>query len=126
MPSSARPQRRPLTKQPRRLASPPSPPPTATPFVSSACTTTMERLRASALHAFRAASRSPCPHAAPPLRRAHARARRDLDELRELLGAWRDAKAGALRESVAWVIRICLVLVVLGMAVKAGFLGRLG
>jgi hypothetical protein len=46
------------------------------------------------------------------------RARRDMDELRELLQAWRDAKKAAWKEVLAWAIRILLALLVLGMAVK--------
>ena len=53
------------------------------------------------------------------------RARRDMDELRELLQAWRDAKKGALTEAVSWTVRILLALLVLGMAIRAGFLERL-
>ena len=53
------------------------------------------------------------------------RARRDMDELRELLQAWRDAKKGALAEMVSWSIRILLALLVLGMAVRAGLLERI-
>ena len=34
-----------------------------------------------------------------------ARARRDMDELRELLSAWRDAKRGAWQAMVAWTVR---------------------
>ncbi|MEA3050005.1 MAG: hypothetical protein QOG84_1841 [Sphingomonadales bacterium] len=45
-------------------------------------------------------------------------ARRDMDELRELLQAWRDAKKSALQAVVAWAVRILLALLVLGMAVK--------
>jgi hypothetical protein len=45
-------------------------------------------------------------------------ARRDMDELRELLQAWRDAKRSALQAIVAWAVRILLALLVLGMAVK--------
>jgi hypothetical protein len=47
-------------------------------------------------------------------------ARADLDELRELLSAWRDAKRTARDAVVAWVVRIVLALVMLGMAVKLG------
>jgi hypothetical protein len=45
-------------------------------------------------------------------------ARRDMDELRELLRAWRDAKKSAVQAVVAWAVRILLALLVLGMAVK--------
>ncbi|PXA83649.1 hypothetical protein DMC47_42810 [Nostoc sp. 3335mG] len=47
-------------------------------------------------------------------------ARADLDELRELLSAWRDAKRTARNAVVAWVVRILCALVMLGMAVKLG------
>lgn len=53
-----------------------------------------------------------------------ARARRDMDELRELLQAWRDAKKSAGAAALAWLVRIVLALVVLGMALKTGFLER--
>ena len=49
-------------------------------------------------------------------------ARRDVDELRELLRAWRDAKKSAREAVVNWAIRIVLALLVAGMAVKAGLL----
>jgi uncharacterized protein DUF6127 len=48
------------------------------------------------------------------------KARRDMDELRELLQAWRDAKKAAWKEVVNWAIRILLALLVLGMSVKLG------
>jgi hypothetical protein len=48
------------------------------------------------------------------------KARADLDELRQLLSAWRDAKRTARDAVVAWVVRIVLALVMLGMAVKLG------
>lgn len=47
-------------------------------------------------------------------------ARRDMDELRQLLQAWRDAKSAAWKEVINWAVRIVLALVVLGMAVKLG------
>ena len=53
---------------------------------------------------------------------ADPRARRDLDELRELLGAWRDAKRSASAAVIAWIVRIGLALLVLGLAVKLGVL----
>jgi hypothetical protein len=46
------------------------------------------------------------------------RARRDMDELRELLGAWRDAKRTAWRAVVTWAVRIALAAVLVGIAVK--------
>ncbi|MFC7499860.1 DUF6127 family protein [Enterovirga sp. GCM10030262] len=48
-------------------------------------------------------------------------ARRDMDELRELLQAWRDAKASAWKAAVGWVARFGLAALLVGMAVKLGF-----
>ncbi|HZF95782.1 MAG TPA: DUF6127 family protein [Allosphingosinicella sp.] len=48
------------------------------------------------------------------------RARRDMDELRELLQAWRDAKKTVWKEVVAWGIRILLALLVVGMSIRMG------
>ena len=45
-------------------------------------------------------------------------ARRDMDELRELLSAWRDAKKSARRAVVSWLVRICLALLLIGIAVR--------
>jgi hypothetical protein len=50
------------------------------------------------------------------------RARRDMDELRELLSAWRDAKRSARQAVVGWVVRIVLAALLAGMAVKLGLL----
>ena len=50
------------------------------------------------------------------------RARRDMDELRELLGAWRDAKRSAWRAVVTWVVRVLCAMVLAGMAFKLGLL----
>jgi hypothetical protein len=49
-------------------------------------------------------------------------ARRDMDELRELLRAWRDAKKSARNAVVSWVVRIVLALLVAGMALKMGLM----
>jgi hypothetical protein len=46
------------------------------------------------------------------------RARRDMDELRELLSAWRDAKRSARRAIAAWIMRVALALLLIGLAVK--------
>jgi len=46
------------------------------------------------------------------------RARRDMDELRELLSAWRDAKRSAGQAVVSWIVRVCLALVLIGLAVR--------
>ena len=48
------------------------------------------------------------------------KARRDMDELRELLQAWRDAKKSAWGAVVAWAVRIFLAVLVLGMSVRLG------
>jgi hypothetical protein len=47
-------------------------------------------------------------------------ARRDMDELRELLQAWRDAKRSAFRAVMSWAVRIALALLLVAMAVKLG------
>jgi len=52
-------------------------------------------------------------------------ARRDMDELRELLRAWRDAKKSARQAAVAWAVRIFLAVLVAGIAVKVGLLDYL-
>jgi hypothetical protein len=46
------------------------------------------------------------------------RARRDMDELRELLSAWRDAKKTARHAVVSWAVRIGLALLLVGLAVR--------
>jgi uncharacterized membrane protein YdfJ with MMPL/SSD domain len=53
------------------------------------------------------------------------RARRDMDELRELLSAWRDAKRTAWRAIVTWVMRLACAMLIAGMAVKLGFVEAL-
>jgi len=52
-------------------------------------------------------------------------AHEDLSELRELLRAWRDAKASAQKAVIAWVVRGVLALVLLGLAVRLGLTGLL-
>jgi hypothetical protein len=54
-----------------------------------------------------------------------ANARRDMDELRELLQAWRDAKKSAWQAVASWAVRILLALLVLGMSVRLGLLDLL-
>ena len=49
---------------------------------------------------------------------SQAGARRDMDELRELLSAWRDAKRGAWRAVVTWAVRVAGAAVLIGIAVK--------
>lgn len=46
----------------------------------------------------------------------------DLMELRQLLGAWRDAKASAWKAVVNWVVRGLLALLLLGIAVRMGLM----
>jgi len=47
-----------------------------------------------------------------------ARARRDMDELRELLSAWRDAKKTAGRAVIGWIARLLLAALLIGLAVR--------
>jgi hypothetical protein len=51
---------------------------------------------------------------------ADAQAGEDMDELRELLQAWRDAKASAWRAAINWAVRILLALLLVGIAVRLG------
>ena len=44
----------------------------------------------------------------------------DIDELRELLGAWRDAKASAWKAATDWIVRGLLALLLIGIAVRTG------
>ncbi|NMW32836.1 hypothetical protein HKD42_12260 [Altererythrobacter sp. RZ02] len=44
----------------------------------------------------------------------------DIDELRELLQAWRDAKASASKAAIAWIVRGILALLLIGIAVRLG------
>ncbi len=48
------------------------------------------------------------------------KARDDIDELRELLGAWRDAKSSAVKSAMAWLMRGFLALLLIGIAVRIG------
>lgn len=47
-------------------------------------------------------------------------AHNDLAELRQLLGAWRDAKASAWKAAVGWVVRAVLALLLFAIAVRFG------
>ena len=49
-----------------------------------------------------------------------ATARDDVSELRELLQAWRDAKASARTAAIGWIVRGLRALLLLGMAVRLG------
>lgn len=51
---------------------------------------------------------------------------RDMRELRDLLGAWRDAKRSAVKAVAGWFVRLLLALMALGLAVRAGLWERLG
>lgn len=52
---------------------------------------------------------------------ADASAQEDIDELRELLSAWRDAKASAWKAAIEWLVRGCLALLLVGIAMRLGF-----
>ena len=52
-------------------------------------------------------------------------ARDDVSDLRQLLGAWRDAKKSVWAAVVDWAVRCVLALVVVGLAVKLGLPGLL-
>lgn len=54
-----------------------------------------------------------------------ANAQDDLEELRELLQAWRDAKSSAFKACVDWVVRGLLALLLIGIAVRLGVGGLL-
>jgi hypothetical protein len=49
----------------------------------------------------------------------------DIDELRELLRAWRDAKASAWKAAIEWTVRGVLALLLIGIAVRLGMPGLL-
>ncbi len=49
----------------------------------------------------------------------------DLREVRQLLGAWRDAKRAARNAAIGWVVRIGLALLLMGLAVKLGLAAML-
>ena len=49
----------------------------------------------------------------------------DLTELRQLLRAWRDAKSVAWRETVNWIVRGVLALLLVGIALRMGAAGLL-
>jgi Family of unknown function (DUF6127) len=47
-------------------------------------------------------------------------ARDDINELRQLLSAWRDAKSSARKEVVGWIVRGFMAVLLIGLAVKLG------
>lgn len=54
-----------------------------------------------------------------------AGAREDLSELRELLQAWRDAKASAWKAAIEWIVRGLLAALLIGLAMRFGAAGWL-
>jgi hypothetical protein len=48
---------------------------------------------------------------------------KDMAELRELLVAWRDAKASARKAAIGWIVRMGLALLLIGLAVKLDLTG---
>lgn len=56
---------------------------------------------------------------------ADDRAAKDMAELRELLGAWRDAKRSAVKAAMEWAGRMLMAALLVGLAVKLGFPGWL-
>jgi Family of unknown function (DUF6127) len=50
-------------------------------------------------------------------------AAKDMAELRELLGAWRDAKSSAMKALIGWIVSGALALLLIGIAVKLGLTG---
>ena len=59
------------------------------------------------------------------LRLADDQAQDDIDELRELLGAWRAAKASAWKAVLEWIVRGALALLLIGIAFRLGASGML-
>lgn len=80
---------------------------------------TMERIDLRALAA--AAGEEGAVRALARLGLTDERAADDVKELRELLRAWRDAKAGAWRAAWGWVLRVVWALLLAGLAVRLGF-----
>jgi hypothetical protein len=54
-----------------------------------------------------------------------AKAQDDIDELRDLLGAWRAAKASATKAVVDWIVRGVMAAVLIGIAFRIGAPGLL-
>ena len=46
-------------------------------------------------------------------------ARRDMDELRELLGTWRDVKKSAWQTATRWIVRVLLAALMVGIAYQS-------
>ncbi|MBB4641740.1 DUF6127 family protein [Rhizorhapis suberifaciens] len=54
-----------------------------------------------------------------------AGAEKDVRELRELLGAWRDAKRTARNAVIGWIVRGVLAMLLMAVAVRVGVFGIL-
>ena len=52
------------------------------------------------------------------------RAGPDISDLRQLIQGWRDAKKSAFSAAVSWVVRSLVALLLVGLAFKLGFVGR--
>ena len=50
-------------------------------------------------------------------------AEKDIDELRELLAAWRAAKASAWKAAVEWIVRAVFAALLIGIAVRLNLSG---
>ncbi|WP_164115680.1 DUF6127 family protein [Sphingorhabdus sp. Alg239-R122] len=50
----------------------------------------------------------------------------DLAEIRELLQAWRDAKASAWKAAITWAVRGTLALLLIGIAYRLGLADLIG
>jgi hypothetical protein len=59
------------------------------------------------------------------LRLNDGKAPHDIDELRELLGAWRAAKASAWKAAIEWIVRGAMALLLIGIALRLGVTGLL-
>jgi hypothetical protein len=53
------------------------------------------------------------------------KAQEDMDELRELLGAWRAAKRSAWKAAAEWIVRGLFALLLIGIAVRLNVPGLL-
>ena len=47
-------------------------------------------------------------------------AAKDMNDLRELLSAWRDAKQSARKAVIGWIVKTALAMLLIGLAVKLG------
>lgn len=60
-------------------------------------------------------------HALDRLGLSDAGAAQDVKDLRELLRGWHDAKKAAGSAAIGWLVRLAVMLLLLGMAARAGF-----